>query len=232
MWIALEQAPVHVGAGIALVRVHDDVLRVAGGVMHGAPLPAGRESAAPASPQTRPLDLVDHRFGIGPFEHVGEGLVSADCDVVVDQPRIEAGVVLHEEPLLVLVEGDVVEALDASAVLGMLVEEPLDRAAAAEGLLDDLGHVRRGDPEIAGPRGEDHDDGTALAEPVATRPPDGDLAGDPGPLDLALEGGDDVVRSAGDAARARADGHAGPLRIAVAAQPLSQLVQLVGRINS
>ena len=68
--VALEQAPVHVGAGVALVGVDDHVLDVAGRVPGGLPLGAGGEAAASAAAQFGGLDLVQHLLG----RHLEEGL--------------------------------------------------------------------------------------------------------------------------------------------------------------
>ena len=58
--IAFQDAAIHERAGVAFVAVADDVLHVAGGLGHRAPLQSGRITAAAAPAQAALGDLLDH----------------------------------------------------------------------------------------------------------------------------------------------------------------------------
>ena len=79
MRIALDLVAVHVGAGIALVGIADDVLGVGLGLGQEIPLVAGEEARAAAAAQPRGLDLLDHRLP--------DGRRSAPCRAPDSRPR-------------------------------------------------------------------------------------------------------------------------------------------------
>jgi len=56
-----EQYPVLEGAGLALVRVADDVAAACGCMAAGFPFRAGRKARTAATPQVGALDLLEHR---------------------------------------------------------------------------------------------------------------------------------------------------------------------------
>ena len=87
--VALDLVAVHVGAGIALVRVADDVLGVALGLAQELPLAAGGEAGAAAPAQLGGLDLLDHRFRIAVDEYLVQRLVTAHGDVLLDVVRAD-----------------------------------------------------------------------------------------------------------------------------------------------
>ena len=68
--IAFDLVAVHVGAGIAFVRIADDVLLVGDGLAQELPLQAGEESGAAAAAQLGGLDLLDHHFRVGVDQHL------------------------------------------------------------------------------------------------------------------------------------------------------------------
>src|SRR5208337_1481183 len=86
--VTLEEATVHVRAGVPLVAVDDDVLHIARRLAGRLPLHAGRESAAPPPAQVGPLDPVDDLLWAQLEERLGQGRVAADGDVVIDPFRI------------------------------------------------------------------------------------------------------------------------------------------------
>ena len=127
-------APVHVGAGVTFVGIDDHVLDVVGGIAGAFPLgPRGEAAAAPAA-QVGLLDFLEHLFGAHPGEGLGEGGVAADGEIVVDALGIDAPVGAEDDPLLVLVEGDVVLVDDLLVGRGVGVEQTLDDLLLLDGL--------------------------------------------------------------------------------------------------
>ena len=99
-------APVHIGAGVSLVGVDDHILYVAGGIARSFPLGSrGKAAASPAS-QVGFLDFLQYLFRAHPGKGLGEGGITADGQIVVDALRIDFTVGTEDNPLLVLVEGD------------------------------------------------------------------------------------------------------------------------------
>ena len=76
--VALEDAPVHERAGVALVGVADDVPAEPVGLGDGVPLEAGRVAGAAAAAQAAPGDLLAHLGGRHRRERLPERLVAAD----------------------------------------------------------------------------------------------------------------------------------------------------------
>ena len=109
--VALEDAAVHEGAGVALVGVADDELPRALGLVDRAPLEAGGVAAAAPAPQARGRDLLDHVER----RHLGDGLlerlVGALGDARLDPLGVDAAGVL-EDDLPLLGEEGVVPALE------------------------------------------------------------------------------------------------------------------------
>ena len=177
---------VHERAGVALVGVADEVLLVALGLVGELPLDARGEPGAAAAADARVGDLFDDPLGRLLRERHPGGLVPADGDVRVDGLGIDDADVAQRDARLQLVEADVVPVADALAGLLVLVEEPLDRRAALEVLLDDLGDVPG--LEVAVQRVvAEHHDGAHGAQAVAADDADLDLVAETGRLDLLHE---------------------------------------------
>ena len=108
MGVAFQQAAVHVGAGVALVGVADHVLGIAFGLAGGIPLPAGGKPAAAAAAQVGGDHLVHHRLGRHAAEHLGQGAVAADGQVVLDAGRVDQAVHAEDQAHLLFVKRHVV----------------------------------------------------------------------------------------------------------------------------
>ena len=68
--IAFDLVAVHVRAGVAFVRVADDVFLVGRGLAQKLPLEAGEEARAAAPAQLGGLDLLDHQLRVGVDQHL------------------------------------------------------------------------------------------------------------------------------------------------------------------
>ncbi len=79
MGIAFNLVAVHECAGIAFIRIADDVLCVALRFGQEIPLVAGKKTGAATPAQPRRLDLLDHGLGAAIDEHLIERLVAADA---------------------------------------------------------------------------------------------------------------------------------------------------------
>ena len=89
MRIALQHAAIHESAGIALIRIADDIFLCAHGFGYRAPLQAGGISSAAAPAQTTLGNLVDH-FALRHLrQRFDQGGVSIGGDVVFNALRID-----------------------------------------------------------------------------------------------------------------------------------------------
>ncbi len=201
--VSLEQAAVHEGARIPLISVDNDIFRFAGSVARGFPLPAGGKSAAAAAAQVGLFHFVEHRFG----RHFGKSLrqraVSADGDVVQDAGGVDPDVVPEQDALLVPVEGDVLQALDALAGSFIEVQEVADRTFTRAEPVDDGRRVLRLHFGIAGVGGVDHHQRGAFAETVAPGPADADFVPETALFDLAIQCVRHRLGAAGKTTRSR-----------------------------
>ena len=68
--IAFDFVAVHVRAGIAFVRIADDVLLFGDGLAQELPLEPGEKTRAAAAAQLGGLDLLDHQFRVGVDQHL------------------------------------------------------------------------------------------------------------------------------------------------------------------
>ena len=139
--VALEDAAIHVGSRIAFVGVADDKPLVTWCVPAALPLPPGRESAAASAAQSGSLHLLDdllrRQFG----EHLREGAVATQGDVVLDRARIDELVLTQEHAVLCRVEGDLGLLLVRLAVMRVDVDEPLYHIVTRDRHGDDLAHI-------------------------------------------------------------------------------------------
>ena len=203
--IALEQAPVHVGAGVAFIGVDDHILDVARGVPASSATCAGGEAAAASAPQSGRLDLVEHLLGRHLEQRLGQRRIAAADDVAVDALGVDEAVQAKDEGGLVLVEGDLVLMEDPPAVV-VLVEQPVDDLVLQDRLGDDLGDVVRFDLKVGHPERQDGDDRASFAEAVTAGPQDVHAAVEPLPLELVYDSLVHLVAAQGMAAGAGADG--------------------------
>ena len=127
MGIALNDGAVHERAGVALVRIADEILLVALRVARRVPLEPGGEARAAAPGKTRDLDLLDHllrrhRRAFALAKNLGDRLVAVSRTVRVkglgiDHPAMpERDARLLREELLVLIQN--LEILHAREVAG------------------------------------------------------------------------------------------------------------------
>jgi hypothetical protein len=107
MWIAFQDAAVHVGSGIPLVAIADDVFLIGDRLGHRSPFQAGRVTRAAAPAQSAVGDDLDDFFGRHLVDHVDQRLVSTVRDVIFDPLRIDRPAVLEGDLHLLFKKRDV-----------------------------------------------------------------------------------------------------------------------------
>ena len=231
MGVPLQEAPVHVGAGIAFVGVADDVLGIALGLPRRIPLPAGGETSAAAAPEVCLDHLLDDRFGLHPREGLPQGAVAADGQVILQALGIDLAVLPEDQTGLLLVEGDVVLVDHLLTRGGIDVAEPVDDLALQDGLVDDLTGIRKPDPLVEDLLRGDDDHRAALAEPVTAGGAEIDLIGEIALGELLAEVVHQFLSPVGQTAGPDAYGDAGLLRVAAGLEPLLYAFQFIEGFN-
>ena len=97
MRVALQDAAVHEGAGVALVGVADDELSLGRLLGDGGPLQPGRVAGAAAAAQAAPRDLRDDLGRAHLTQDVVQGLVPSGLDVRLDPVRLDQPAVLQDD---------------------------------------------------------------------------------------------------------------------------------------
>ncbi len=147
--VALHEIAVDKGAGVALIGVADHVLGRVLGSAQKVPLPPGGKARAAAAPQAGLRHLGDHLL-VRHAQGLGQPLVAAPGNVVVDLLRIDDPAVGHEPPHLQAEELQRVQR--RHAVQRFFREDPQrefgDDAVGRHGLLDQLWHLVRRDPAV------------------------------------------------------------------------------------
>ncbi len=188
MRIALQHAAVHVGAGIALVGVADDVTGFAVCRPRLRPLLPGRVPAAAPAAQAGGRDLLDHRFGRHGGQYFGQSRVTAHRYVVFDARRRQTAVVAQQAALLRRVEGDLALQFHHFPRHRVGIQKLGDDLAGRQGPGDDAGHVFRAEMAVEDTRGVDDCQRALLAEPVAAGEAQLHLVAEPLALDLRGHG--------------------------------------------
>ena len=107
MGVALQDAPVHEGPGVAFIGIADDVLDVSRGIPAEFPFePGGKAGAAPA-PQARGLDLGDHLLRGHLGDRLAEGLIASPGDVFFDALGIDEAAIPQGDLHLFAEEGQI-----------------------------------------------------------------------------------------------------------------------------
>ena len=206
--IAGEQGPVHERAGLAFVRIDDDVFVFPGRVLRGLPFQPGGKSAAAAAAQIGFLHLVEHLVGRHLEQRLGERRVAAQRQVVVDAHRIDACIVANQEAHLVPVERHLADIDRFLAGVGVRIDQALNHLFLQRAC-DDLGNVLGLDLEVADPFRVDNNVGPLCAKAVAARDPDLDPGVGTELSDFSLESACDPGRVQPVTGRAGADCDAG-----------------------
>jgi hypothetical protein len=107
MRVALDFVPVHVGAGVAFIRVADDVLLRRHRLAQKIPFLAGGKPGAAAPAQFGGFDLLDDHVGPVVDEHVVKRLIAAHGDVLFHIVGIDQPAVAQNDLLLAFEKGDV-----------------------------------------------------------------------------------------------------------------------------
>ena len=104
MRIRLDLVAVHIGAGVALVRVADDrpVRRALGA--HDLPLLISREARAPAAAQLGFLELFDHDFGLHRIQGLYQARVAAGAEILLDALGVYQARIAQHQLFLALEE--------------------------------------------------------------------------------------------------------------------------------
>ena len=102
--IAFQLVAVHVGAGIALIGVADQVLPVPDGLSEIFEFQSGREARPTAAAQPGQLELFIHCLRRAVAQNLAQRLVSADRDIFLDVVGIDQAAVAQDDLLLTLEE--------------------------------------------------------------------------------------------------------------------------------
>jgi hypothetical protein len=212
--VALEEAPVHVGAGVPLVGVADDVFFISLGFSRESPLVARREPRPAPSPQRRVHDFLDDLVRGHRGKRLAKSAITADGEVILEARWVDHAVSAEDEPALLQVEGHFLLVLYFLARIRILVQQILENPVVHHRLVKNPAHVLQLDLLVEETIRLNHDDRPALAETVASRGPQVDLALELPLLDLLPESFGDLQAPVGMASRAVADGDARPCRAA------------------
>ena len=106
MRVALDLVAVHIGAGIALIGIADDVLDIRLGLGQKVPFVAREKAGSAASAQPGCLNLFNNAFLAPVDQHFVERLVAADSNIFFDVRRIDQSAIPQDDLLLPLEEGD------------------------------------------------------------------------------------------------------------------------------
>ena len=221
MRIAFDLVAVHVGAGVALVGIADDVFGVGFGLGEEVPLVAGEKARAAAAAQTRGFDLLDDGVGAAIDEDLIERLIAADGDVLLDVGGADEAAVAENDFLLAFEEGQRVPERDLRIALAVAhvrgdvvplfdfaVDEIGGECARGEAFENALGivgvHAMQNHDGIAGKT--DADDGLLKAGTEAADT--GEQNVEAAALNGFVEGVKDLFRSVAAAAGAHAHGNA------------------------
>ena len=160
MRVAFEDGTVHECAGVALVRVADDVLLRDLIPCRKVPLHAGREACAASAAKARILhdldDLLRRHFG----EYLAERGIAVHGDVLFDLFRVDDAAVAKRNTHLRLVEACFLQRrdLDLLLALGLPIDETVDDTALQEVLRNDLRNILELDTAVERAlRVHDHD---------------------------------------------------------------------------
>ena len=209
--IPLQNGTVHKRAGIALVRIADDVFLIR--LVHGGQLPlaAGRESAAAAPAQAGILNHLDDLLR-GVFRQaLCQRLIAVIGDVFVDIFRVDDTAVAQRDALLLFIEISGFDALDNIVMDGIIIQQALDDAPFEQMLLHDLGDVLYLNFTVeAAFRIDDHD-GAERAQAMAARLDDLDLFAEAFLRDLLLQSLDNRGRVCGGTAGTAANEYMGTI---------------------
>ena len=138
--VSFQDGTVHERARIALVTVADDELVGTFHVLRELPLAAAREAAAAASAETGGKDFVDDLLGAH-GQSALHSLESAHSHGFLHVLGVDDAAAVQSHAALLLIEVDVVLALDLLRGARLHIEKALHNAAAEDIGLDDLLHV-------------------------------------------------------------------------------------------
>lgn len=153
--VTFQDTAVHERSGIALIRVADDVLLVAGRAAGELPLQARGKTGTPPAPQTRLFDFGNDLFRGHLGQGLGAGRVASCGDVIIYALRIDVAAVGQGDPVLLLEKVQLIIAGDAFQVKPSVGEVsngqighdlPVQHVAG-----DDAGHVFDRDIAIGNP---------------------------------------------------------------------------------
>ena len=170
--VALQDAPVHERAGVAFVRVADDVSGRAVGLGHGVPLETGRDSRRRRDPADR-CGSISSRTSVGRHgrEDLAERAVATALDVVLEALGVDTAGVLGRDAHLAREEGRLRHPRRHRAHRGQGVDDAIEavRPDMREQLagLGDLDQRSRGTQAEAADPLDRHVRGARFGEPDA-----------------------------------------------------------------
>ncbi|MPM25548.1 hypothetical protein SDC9_72044 [bioreactor metagenome] len=137
MWVALQDAPVHECAGVALVGVADDKFLIRFLLVGGFPFDSCREARAAAASEAGFLYFADYIQGIF-FKTLENGKVAVPRDVGVQRRVFHLAAVAQNDLYLFPEEGDVLHFGDMYLAIGVQVGILFRDASAHKVAFDDL----------------------------------------------------------------------------------------------
>src|SRR5512137_2861546 len=99
MGVTLKEASVHIGPGVTLVGIDQDVLDGVGGVTGPFPLGTSREATAATATEVGFFNLLEDFFRGHLRNALGQGSVTANGQIVFDAFGIDAPVGAEDQPV-------------------------------------------------------------------------------------------------------------------------------------
>jgi hypothetical protein len=245
MGVTLDFVAVHVSAGIAFVGVADDVFCVRLGLGQEIPLVAGEEACAATSAEAGGLDLLDDAVGATIDEHLVEGLVAADGNVLLNVFGVDEAAVAQDDFLLAFEERNRVPRGDFRVALAVFqaggnVIPFLDLAVDQVGGHDQGGEVFENSAGIVGLDAVQDDHGMAghadadqrLLEAGAEAADTGEQDVETSVLDGFVQGVKDLFRAVAPATSSHAHGDARNSRQQLGQARFTHRVERTNILNS
>ena len=139
--IAFHETSIHVGSGVTLISVGDDIFRKALRLAHPFPLDSGRKTAAAATTKPRLLYFTDDAFRCHFRKNFGQRLIAINGQIIVDSCRINHAVGAEHHTTLFFVERQVLFPEKGFFRFRMAIEQPAYNLSSAHGFGNDFWNI-------------------------------------------------------------------------------------------
>ena len=170
--VALQNGAIHKRAGVALVRVTDDIFLFGNGIFRKGPFQTRGEAAAAAAAQPAVKDCLNDIVRRHGGEHLSERRIAVHGDIFVDILRVDHAAVSQRNALLRFIEGCIVQGdidLLADMLIHILIFQPFHRATLEQMLRHDFGNILCAHAGIEGSVGIHNHNRTDGAQPETAR---------------------------------------------------------------